>query len=59
MTHVAICAGRLSLTVDTVRYDIAGRVFQGVPAPLNMVIPPYKFVNDTQIMIGTNPEWQS
>lgn len=38
------------------RYDIAGRVFQGVPAPLNMVIPPYKFVDDTHILIGVNPE---
>jgi ubiquinol-cytochrome c reductase iron-sulfur subunit len=38
------------------RYDISGRVFQGVPAPLNMVIPPYKFVDDTHIMIGVNPE---
>ena len=38
------------------RYDISGRVFQGVPAPLNMVVPPYKFVDDTHIMIGVNPE---
>jgi len=38
------------------RYDIAGRVFQGVPAPANLVVPPYKFVNDKQIMIGVNPE---
>jgi len=34
------------------RYDIAGRVFQGVPAPANLVVPPYKFVNDNQILIG-------
>jgi ubiquinol-cytochrome c reductase iron-sulfur subunit len=38
------------------RYDISGRVFQGVPAPLNMVVPPYKFVDDTHILIGVNPE---
>jgi len=38
------------------RYDIAGRVFQGVPAPANMVVPPYKFVDDTHILIGVNPE---
>ncbi|MGA9340859.1 MAG: ubiquinol-cytochrome c reductase iron-sulfur subunit [Rhodanobacteraceae bacterium] len=37
------------------RYDIAGRVFDGVPAPLNMVVPPYHFVTDTQIQIGVNP----
>ncbi len=38
------------------RYDIAGRVFQGVPAPANMVVPPYKFIDDTHILIGVNPE---
>lgn len=38
------------------RYDISGRVFKGVPAPLNMVVPPYKFVDDTHVMIGVNPE---
>jgi ubiquinol-cytochrome c reductase iron-sulfur subunit len=38
------------------RYDIAGRVFQGVPAPANLVVPPYKFVNDKQILIGVGPE---
>jgi ubiquinol-cytochrome c reductase iron-sulfur subunit len=38
------------------RYDISGRVFQGVPAPLNLVVPPYKFIDDKQIMIGVNPE---
>jgi ubiquinol-cytochrome c reductase iron-sulfur subunit len=38
------------------RYDLSGRVFQGVPAPLNMVIPPYKFVDDKHILIGVNPE---
>ena len=37
------------------RYDIAGRVFNGVPAPLNMVIPPYHFVDDTHVLIGVNP----
>jgi ubiquinol-cytochrome c reductase iron-sulfur subunit len=38
------------------RYDIAGRVFQGVPAPANLVVPPYKFVGDKQILIGVGPE---
>ncbi|MGH8041674.1 MAG: ubiquinol-cytochrome c reductase iron-sulfur subunit [Rudaea sp.] len=37
------------------RYDIAGRVFDGVPAPLNMVIPPYHFVNDGLVQIGVDP----
>ena len=29
------------------RYDMAGRVFQGVPAPANLAVPPYQFVDDT------------
>ena len=34
------------------KFDMSGRVFQGVPAPLNLPVPPYKFVSDTRIMIG-------
>jgi ubiquinol-cytochrome c reductase iron-sulfur subunit len=33
-------------------FDIAGRVYAGVPAPTNLVIPPHHFVSDTQIVIG-------
>jgi ubiquinol-cytochrome c reductase iron-sulfur subunit len=34
------------------RYDLAGRVYQGVPAPLNLPIPKHKFTSDTSILIG-------
>ncbi len=34
------------------RFDMAGRVFQNVPAPANLVIPPYMFVDDNTILIG-------
>lgn len=34
------------------RFDMAGRVFKGVPAPLNMQVPPYSFVNDNTILVG-------
>ena len=34
------------------KFDLAGRVYKGVPAPTNLVIPPYKFVSDTMIVIG-------
>ncbi len=34
------------------KFDLAGRVFVGVPAPLNLVVPPYKFLSDTRILIG-------
>lgn len=36
------------------RYDMAGRVYDGVPAPANLPVPPYKFVDDTHILIGVN-----
>jgi ubiquinol-cytochrome c reductase iron-sulfur subunit len=34
------------------KFDLAGRVYKGVPAPTNLVIPPYKFLSDTRIVIG-------
>ncbi len=34
------------------RFDLAGRVYKGVPAPANLVIPPYQFLSDTRILIG-------
>jgi len=34
------------------KFDLAGRVFRGVPAPTNLVIPPYKFLSDTKVVIG-------
>jgi ubiquinol-cytochrome c reductase iron-sulfur subunit len=36
-------------------YDLAGRVYKGVPAPLNLVVPPYRFISDTVLRIGENP----
>jgi len=38
------------------RYDLAGRVFKGVPAPLNLPVPPYTFDSDTKLVIGDNPK---
>ncbi len=34
------------------KFDMAGRVFQAVPAPLNLVIPPHMYLSDTRIVIG-------
>jgi len=34
------------------RFDLAGRVYQGVPAPLNLEVPPYKYISDTLILVG-------
>jgi ubiquinol-cytochrome c reductase iron-sulfur subunit len=37
------------------KYDLSGRVFRNVPAPLNLLVPPYYFVTDTIVEIGVNP----
>jgi ubiquinol-cytochrome c reductase iron-sulfur subunit len=37
------------------KYDPAGRVFSGVPAPYNLPVPPYRFVSDTTLRVGENP----
>ena len=34
------------------KFDMAGRVFQGVPAPTNLVVPPHFYENDSTIVIG-------
>ena len=34
------------------KFDLAGRVYKGVPAPTNLVIPPHKYLSDTKIVIG-------
>lgn len=38
------------------KFDLAGRVFQGVPAPTNLEVPPYRFISDTVIEIGVDQE---
>lgn len=37
------------------KFDFAGRVFKNVPAPLNLVIPPYRFTEWNTVIIGENP----
>lgn len=34
------------------RFDLAGRVYKGVPAPTNLRVPPYRFIQEDVIMIG-------
>lgn len=36
------------------KFDLAGRVYKGVPAPVNLVVPPYTFLSDTRLLIGQN-----
>ncbi|GAB58855.1 ubiquinol-cytochrome c reductase iron-sulfur subunit [Rheinheimera nanhaiensis] len=34
------------------KFDMAGRVFQSVPAPSNLMVPPYMYIDDNTILIG-------
>ena len=36
------------------KFDLSGRVFKGVPAPSNLTVPPYTFVSDGRIMVGSD-----
>ena len=38
------------------KFDLSGRVYSGVPAQTNMVIPPYSYIDETRILVGVNPE---
>lgn len=37
------------------KYDLAGRVYLGVPAPYNLPVPPYRHVDAKTLRIGENP----
>ena len=36
------------------KFDLAGRVFKGVPAPINLLIPPHQYLSDTVLEIGVD-----
>ncbi|PIE35482.1 MAG: ubiquinol-cytochrome c reductase iron-sulfur subunit [Gammaproteobacteria bacterium] len=38
------------------KFDFAGRVYKGVPAPINLEVPPYRYASDTTIVIGEDSE---
>ena len=38
------------------RFDLAGRVYKGVPAPSNLAVPKYRFADDNTIVIGEDPK---
>ncbi|MDG2252767.1 MAG: ubiquinol-cytochrome c reductase iron-sulfur subunit [Methylophilaceae bacterium] len=38
------------------KFDLAGRVFKGSPAPTNLVVPPHKYINEQTVLIGEDPE---
>jgi len=36
------------------KFDLSGRVYAGVPAPTNLIVPPHKYLSDTVILIGVD-----
>lgn len=34
------------------KFDLAGRVFKGSPAPVNLEVPPHKYLSDNLLLIG-------
>jgi len=38
------------------RYDLSGRVFKNMPAPTNLVVPPYHFLGDNNVVIGEDAQ---
>jgi ubiquinol-cytochrome c reductase iron-sulfur subunit len=38
------------------KFDLSGRVFKDVPAPLNLKVPPYRFINEGLVQIGVDAE---
>ena len=34
------------------RFDLAGRVYKGAPAPRNLVVPPHRYLSPGRILIG-------
>jgi ubiquinol-cytochrome c reductase iron-sulfur subunit len=38
------------------KFDYAGRVFRGAPAPVNLKVPPYTFLSDSRLVIGEDQE---
>lgn len=38
------------------KFDLSGRVYAGVPAPTNLVVPPHKYLTDNVILIGVDQE---
>lgn len=38
------------------KFDLAGRVFKGVPAPINLEVPPHRYETDSVVVIGEDQE---
>ena len=38
------------------KFDLAGRVYKGVPAPINLEVPPHSYESDALVVIGVDQE---
>jgi ubiquinol-cytochrome c reductase iron-sulfur subunit len=38
------------------KFDLAGRVYKGSPAPTNLVVPPHRYIDDQTLLIGEDPK---
>lgn len=38
------------------RFDLSGRVLKGSPAPINLQVPPHKYLSDTRLIIGVGQD---
>ncbi|WP_372799641.1 ubiquinol-cytochrome c reductase iron-sulfur subunit [Litorivivens sp.] len=38
------------------KFDLAGRVFKGSPAPINLEVPPHYYLSDSRLLIGADKE---
>ncbi len=38
------------------KFDLSGRVYAGVPAPTNLIVPPHTYLDETTVTIGIDPE---
>lgn len=53
-TPALLGAGGFLCPCHASKYDLAGRVFKVGPATANLVIPAYRFENDTRLMLGVD-----
>jgi len=37
-------------------FDMAGRVYKSVPAPLNLLVPPHQYLSESRILVGIDTE---
>jgi ubiquinol-cytochrome c reductase iron-sulfur subunit len=41
------------------KFDLAGRVFKGSPAPTNLIVPPHSYINENTLIIGIDADMEA